>query len=131
MTLRDSIARGELMGPRLQVTEAPITVPGGHVYSMGGVAQGVDAVRAMVRKRAGEGADLIKVMSTGGFMTPGSHPAVARHSLEELEAIVDEAGKCGLQITTHATGTEGIERAVDAKLISIEHCAWLYGLFPS
>jgi imidazolonepropionase-like amidohydrolase len=64
-------------------------------------------------------------------MTPGSHPAVARYSLEELEAIVDEAGKFGLQVTTHATGTEGIERAVDAKLTSIEHCAWLYGLFPS
>jgi hypothetical protein len=56
MTLRDSIARGELMGPRLQVAGAPITVPGGHAYSMGGVAQGVDAIRAMVRKRAGEGA---------------------------------------------------------------------------
>jgi imidazolonepropionase-like amidohydrolase len=61
--------------------------------------------------------------SRSGFMTPGSHPAVARYSLEELEAIVDEAGKFGLQVTTHATGTQGIERAVDAKLTSIEHCA--------
>jgi imidazolonepropionase-like amidohydrolase len=39
-------------------------------------------------------------------------------------------GKFGLQVTTHVTGTEGIERAVDAKLMSIEHCAWLHGLFP-
>jgi imidazolonepropionase-like amidohydrolase len=119
------------MGPRLQVTGAPITVPGGHAYSMGGAAQGVDAVRAMVRRRAAEGADLIKVISTGGFMTPGSHLVVARYSVEELEAIVDEAGRFGLQVTTHATGTEGIERAVDAKLMSIEHYAWLHGLFPS
>jgi hypothetical protein len=49
------------MGPRLQVTGALITVPGGHTYSMGGVAQGVGAARAMVRKRAAEGADLIKL----------------------------------------------------------------------
>jgi imidazolonepropionase-like amidohydrolase len=63
-------------------------------------------------------------------MTLGSHPTVARYSLEELEAIVDKAGKFGLQVTTHATGAEGIERAVDAKLTSIEHCAWLHGLFP-
>jgi imidazolonepropionase-like amidohydrolase len=61
MTLRDSIARGELMGPRLQATGAPITVPGGNAYSMGGVAQGVEAVRALVWKRAAEGADLIKL----------------------------------------------------------------------
>jgi hypothetical protein len=55
------------MAPRLQATGAPITVPGRHAYSMGGVAQGVEAVRAMVRKRAAEGTDLIKVMSTGGL----------------------------------------------------------------
>lgn len=84
MTLRDSIAAGDIMSPRMQVTGAPITVLGGHAYSMGGVAQGVGAVREIVGKRAAEGADLIIVMSTGGFMTPGSHPVVVRYTLEEL-----------------------------------------------
>lgn len=123
--IRDRVAAGELMGPRMKVAHAPITVPGGHAHSMGGVASGVEGVRAEVRKRAAEGADLIKVMSTGGFMTAGSHPSKARYSLEEMEAIVDEAKKFGMPVTTHATGTEGIERAVDAKFDSIEHCAWI------
>ena len=117
------------MGPRLKVAHAPITVPGGHAHAMGGVAQGVDEVRAEVRKRASEGADLIKVMSTGGFMTAGSHPSQARYTLEELMAIKDEATKFGMPVTTHATGTQGIERAVDARLDSIEHCAWISGTF--
>jgi imidazolonepropionase-like amidohydrolase len=125
--IRDRIAKGEIMGPRMQVAHAPITVPGGHACGMGGEAEGVDGVRAEVRKRAMEGADLIKVMSTGGFMTAGTDPAKCRYSLEELQAIVAEAKIFGLPVTTHATGTEGIERAVDARLDSIEHCAWLSG----
>lgn len=125
--IRDRIARGDVMGPRMQVAHAPITVPGGHACGMGGEAEGIDGVRAEVRKRATEGADLIKVMSTGGFMTAGTHPGKARYSLDELRAIVDEAKKFGMPVTTHATGTEGIERAVDARLDSIEHCSWISG----
>jgi imidazolonepropionase-like amidohydrolase len=70
--IRDLINAGSLFGPRLQVTHVPITVPGGHAHAMGGVAQGIEGVRVEVRKRANEGADLIKVMSTGGFMTAGA-----------------------------------------------------------
>lgn len=123
--LRDKIRRGEVPGPRVQCANAPLTVAGGHAYSMGGVCQGIEEVRREVRKRAAEGADLIKVMSTGGFMTAGSQPSIARFSLEEMIAIADEAKKCNLPVTTHALGVEGIERAADAKFNSIEHCAWI------
>jgi imidazolonepropionase-like amidohydrolase len=125
--IRDLINAGSLFGPRLQVAHAPITVPGGHAHAMGGVAEGIEGVRAEVRKRANEGADLIKVMSTGGFMTAGSHPSQAGYTVKELEAIKDEAVKFGMKVTTHATGTQGIERAVDARLDSIKHCAWING----
>ena len=57
---------------------------------MGGEAEGVKGVRTEVRKRVAEGADVIKVMTTGGFMTPGSHPSEARYTLEELQAIREE-----------------------------------------
>ena len=57
---------------------------------MGGTAEGVDAVRKEARKRIAEGADLVKVMTTGGFLTPGSHPSQARYSVEELRAIAEE-----------------------------------------
>jgi len=66
--VRDRINSGEIMGPRLQVAHAPITVPEGHAHAMGGVAQGVEGVQAEVRKRATKGADLIKAMLTGGFI---------------------------------------------------------------
>ncbi|KAI8233975.1 hypothetical protein K4K54_009401 [Colletotrichum sp. SAR 10_86] len=104
---------------------APLTVAGGHAHSMGGVCEGIEGVRAEVRKRAAEGANLIKVMATGGFMTAGSHPSKARFSQAEMDAIADEAKKAGLPVTTHATGTEGIERAAEARFNSIEHCAWI------
>ncbi len=124
-TLRDRIARGEVEGPRLLAANAPITVHGGHAHAMGGEASGVDEVRAMVRRRASEGADLIKVMTTGGFMTAGTHPWEARYSHEELVAIVDTAHELGLRVTTHALGVEGIERAVAAGVDTIEHCGWV------
>jgi imidazolonepropionase-like amidohydrolase len=125
LRVRDQIARREQFGPRIQCANAPLTVPGGHAHVMGGACQGVEGVRAEVRKRAAEGADLIKVMSTGGFMTAGSHPSLARFTLEEMAAIRNEATKHGLPVTTHATGTQGIDRAADANFDCIEHCAWI------
>jgi hypothetical protein len=111
-----------------KLLDAGITVPGGHAHAMGGVAQGVEGVRDEVRKRAAEGADLIKAMSSGGFMTAENHPSEGRYTVEELEAVKDEATKFGMPITTHATGTQWIERAVDAKLHSIEHWHIALGL---
>ncbi|MFC5236373.1 amidohydrolase family protein [Pseudonocardia zijingensis] len=124
-TVRDRIAQGEVEGPRLLVANAPITVPGGHAHAMGGEASGVDEVRAMVRRRAAEGADLIKIMTTGGFMTAGSRPWEARYSVEELTAAVETAHELGLRVTTHALGGDGIERAVAAGVDTIEHCGWV------
>ncbi|KAH6995670.1 hypothetical protein BKA56DRAFT_694922, partial [Ilyonectria sp. MPI-CAGE-AT-0026] len=119
---RERIRRGSIPGPRLQCANAPLTVPGGHCAAMGGTCEGVDGVVAEVRKRAAEGADLLKVMSTGGFMTAGSHPSKARFTLEEMRAIKQEAKKHGIPVTTHATGTEGIDMAADADFDCIEHC---------
>ncbi|KAL2670357.1 hypothetical protein Neosp_014824 [[Neocosmospora] mangrovei] len=123
--LRDKIKKGEVIGPRLQCANAPLTVEKGHAHAMGGICSGVEGVRAEVRKRHAEGADLIKVMATGGFMTAGSHPSKACFSQEEMTAIADEARRLGMPVTTHATGTEGIERAADARFRSVEHCAWI------
>jgi imidazolonepropionase-like amidohydrolase len=123
--LRDRINKGEAMGPRLQCANAPLTVENGHAHAMGGICRGVEGVRTQVRKRHAEGADLIKVMATGGFMTAGSHPSKACFTLEEMMAISDEAKQLGLPVTTHATGTEGIERAADAHFNSVEHCSWI------
>ncbi|KAL0576088.1 hypothetical protein V5O48_005887 [Marasmius crinis-equi] len=123
-TMRDRIAKREVMGPRILSANAPITVPGGHGHAWGGIATGVEDCRREAKKRIKEGVDVIKVMSTGGFMTAGSNPSKARYTVEELKAIADEAHAHGIHVTTHATGVEGIDRAVDAGFDCIEHCAW-------
>ncbi|KAK0455429.1 uncharacterized protein EV420DRAFT_1644663 [Desarmillaria tabescens] len=124
MEMKGRIDRGEIMGARLMCANAPITVFGGHCSAMGGEAEGVEGVTKMTQKRLDEGAEVIKVMSTGGFMTAGSHPSEARYSVEELKAIADTAHASGVRVTTHALGGEGIRRAVVAGFDSIEHCSW-------
>ncbi|KAJ3819600.1 hypothetical protein F5880DRAFT_1593518 [Lentinula raphanica] len=122
--LRERVQEGRTFGPRILCANAPITVPGGHAHTWGGVAVGVEECRAEARKRIAEGVDVIKVMSTGGFLSPGSRPAEARYSVEELKVIVEEAHAHGIPVTTHATGVEGIKRAVQAGFDCIEHCSW-------
>ena len=123
--VRDLLAASATATPRLLAANAPITVPGGHAWAMGGEADGIEGVLEQVRLHVAQGVDVIKVMTTGGFMTPGTGPAHARFSLEELTALVDEAHRHGVLVTTHALGVEGIERAVQAGVDSIEHCGWV------
>lgn len=123
--VRDLLADSPVAAPRILAANAPVTVPGGHTWAMGGEAQGIEGVVARVRQRAAAGADVIKVMVTGGFMTPGTNPARAQFSLAELTALVEEAHTLGLPVTAHALGVEGIERAVRAGADGIEHCAWV------
>lgn len=124
-SVRDLLAASPVATPRILAANAPITVPGGHAWAMGGEAAGVPGVLDQVRRHAEQGVDVIKVMTTGGFMTAGTSPARARFTLEELTALVTEAHRHGLPVTTHALGVEGIDRAVAAGVDSIEHCGWV------
>ncbi|KAI8310243.1 hypothetical protein K4K59_008467 [Colletotrichum sp. SAR11_240] len=118
IAIREMIKDGTIPGPRLHCANAPLTVAGSHAHSMGGVCEGIAGVRAEVRKRVAEGADVIKVMATGGFMTAGSHPSKARFSQAEMDAIADEAQKAGLPVTTHATDGKAVfDRTVARKLV--------------
>jgi imidazolonepropionase-like amidohydrolase len=124
-TIRDAVRDGLVPGPRLQVANAPITVTGGHAWAMGGEADGALEVVREVRIRAKQRTDVVKIMSTGGFMTAGSRPWHARYTVEELRACVEEAHRLGMPVTTHALGVEGIRRAVEAGVDMIEHCGWV------
>lgn len=123
--VRDLLANSSTATPRILAANAPITVPGGHAWAMGGEAEGIQGAIEQVRRHAAEGVDVIKVMTTGGFMTPGTGPAFARFTQDELTALVDEAHRHGIKVTTHALGVEGIERAVRAGVDGIEHCGWV------
>jgi imidazolonepropionase-like amidohydrolase len=125
VVVRDAIAAGLARGPRMVVAARPITVTGGHCWFMGGEADGDDELRRMVRTHHKRGADLIKVMSTGGFMTTGSAPWYAQFTRAQLAVIVEEAGRVGKPVAAHAHGIEGIHRAVEAGVTTLEHCSFV------
>ena len=124
--IRDAIARGLTLGPRLLVSGRPVTQTGGHCHFFGGEADGVAGVREAVRRLLDdEGADGIKIMSTGGGMTAGTDSRHASYSIEELAAAADEAHRLGAKVTSHAHGVPGIDNASKAGIDSIQHCTML------
>ncbi len=125
VVVRDAIAAGLARGPRMVVAARPITVTGGHCWFMGGEADGEDELRRMVRTHHKHGADLIKVMSTGGFMTTGSAPWYAQFTSAQLAVIVEEAARIDKPVAAHAHGTEGIRRAIEAGVTTVEHCSFV------
>ncbi|MDY7106917.1 MAG: amidohydrolase family protein [Actinomycetota bacterium] len=126
VTVRDAIASGMARGPRMITAGRPITVTGGHCWFMGGECDTVDDVRTMVRLHHKMGVDCIKVMSTGGFMTKGSAPWFAQFTGDQLTAAVEEAHRVGKRVAAHAHGVEGIRRAVEAQVDTIEHCSFVH-----
>ena len=124
VALREAIRAGLVAGPELLVAGAPITPTGGHCWFMGGEADGIEGVKVAVRERKKAGCDWIKVMATGGNMTPGTNPLAAQFSVEELRAIVAEAHRLEMKVTAHAHGVEGIKVAVEAPVDMLEHCSF-------
>ena len=119
--VKQAVNEGLARGPRLLVSNAPLTVTGGHCYFLGGEAETVDGLRKKVREARRDGADHIKIMSTGGNMTPGTLPYEAQYTVEELKAIVDTAHHYGMKVAAHCHGTPGIARAIEAGVDSLEH----------
>ncbi|MEU6174515.1 amidohydrolase family protein [Streptantibioticus parmotrematis] len=126
LRLRAAIDSGRLPGPRVVSAGTPLTSPGGHCWFLGGEAEGPEALRALVRRNADAGAEVIKVMATGGGLTKGG-PATwqAQFTADDLRVVVEEADRAGLPVAVHAHGTDGIEAAVAAGVATIEHCTWM------
>lgn len=111
--------------PRILAAGPPITTLAGHCHFLGGaIADDPRAMRAAVRERAERGCDVIKVMSSGGVMTPGSRQEEAQFTREVLTAAVDEAHRCGLPLTAHAHGTSAIADCVAAGVDGMEHVSF-------
>ena len=134
LALRDAIARGDIIGPRVYGAGAYVTVSGGAGALNGlapdiqlprdlrlGVADGPYQVRQRIREIVSQGADLIKILATGAVLTHRSNPGAEEFTPEELSAAVDEARKHGLRVAAHAHGPAGIKNAVRAGAASIEH----------
>jgi imidazolonepropionase-like amidohydrolase len=134
VALRNAIAAGYFPGPRMFVAGAYVTITGGAGTLTGyapdirlpwdlhyGEANSPWEVRQKIRQLAHDGADHIKVLSTGAVLTHGSNPKSIEFTQEELEAAVDEAKHFGLRVAAHAHAAEGIKNAIRAGVTSVEH----------
>lgn len=115
--------RGHPTGPTVVASGPPITCTAGHCAGMGGEASGADGLRAAVRDRVEHRSDVIKVMTSGGLLTPGTDVLACQFTLDELRLVVDEAHRAGLSVTGHAHGLTAVERCLAAGLDGIEHCS--------
>ena len=131
VALRDAINAGEIDGPRMRVSGPAIGITGGHCDNNllppeyndrgEGVADGPWAVREKVRENIKYGADVIKFCATGGVLSKGDSVGGQQYTLEEMQALVDEAHRHGRKVAAHAHGAEGINTAIIAGVDSIEH----------
>ncbi|HEY1873974.1 MAG TPA: amidohydrolase family protein [Steroidobacteraceae bacterium] len=134
VALRDAINRGDVIGPRMYVAGAYVTIAGGAGAVTGfapdvtlpwdlryGAANSPSEVRERVRMLAGQRVDVIKMFATGAVLTHNSNPAGREATPEELAAGADEARNFGLKLAVHAHGAEGIKAAIRAGAASIEH----------
>jgi imidazolonepropionase-like amidohydrolase len=134
IALRDAIAKGYIVGPRMFVAGAYITISGGAGAMTGfapdvtlpwdlryGQADSPWEVRQKIRQLAHDGADHIKVLSSGAVLTHGSDPQSQEFTPEELNAAVDEAKHFNLRVAVHAHSSAGIKNAIRAGVASVEH----------
>jgi imidazolonepropionase-like amidohydrolase len=140
--IQQAVADGVTPGPRLQISLRMLSQTGGHGddwYPSGTVASflpaypgmpsaivdGPDAMRRAVRELVKMGANVIKVATSGGVLSPRDDPRHAHFRPAELDALVEEATAAGIWVMAHAQGADGIKNAVRAGIRSIEHGIFL------
>ncbi len=141
--VKQAVESGLVLGPRMQISITILGITGGHTDGWrpsgmtvrlfpaypgnpDGICDGIDGVRQKVREVLRAGADIIKICSTGGVLSPTDHPEFTQFSPEELEVIVREASyRRGVKVMSHAQGAEGVKNAIRAGVHSIEHGIYL------
>ncbi|HET9344803.1 MAG TPA: amidohydrolase family protein, partial [Candidatus Limnocylindrales bacterium] len=140
--VKQAVEDGLIPGPRIQISIIMLSQTGGHGddwYPSGsvipfniphpgrpsGLVDGPDGVRRKVREVLRAGADVIKVATSGGVLSPRDDPRHPHFRPDELEAIVAEATAAGVFVMAHAQGADGIKNAVRAGIRSIDHGIYL------
>ena len=115
------ILAGTVLAPTIVAADQPLTRRGGHAWSYGIQVESVDDVKAAVGTVSGRGARVVKVMLTGGRMTPGTHPEVVEFAPDLLRAVVDAAHAQSMTVAAHCLSTPGIRAALAGGVDTIEH----------
>jgi imidazolonepropionase-like amidohydrolase len=140
--IQRAVDDGLIDGPRMRISISPLSQTGGHGDGWlpsgastsfaaphpgrpAGIVDGPEEVRKKVREIARAGANVIKVHTSGGVLSPGDSPRHAHFRADELAALVTEATAAGLPVMAHAQAAEGIKNAVRAGIRSIEHGIYL------
>lgn len=142
LALRDAINQGLVAGPRIYAAGKSIATTGGHADPTNGMSreigtalgtpgpvQGVinspDEARAAVRQRYKEGSDVIKITATGGVLSYAKSADGPQFTLAEVQAVVAAAKDYGYRVAAHAHGKEGMRRAIEGGVTSIEHGTYM------
>jgi imidazolonepropionase-like amidohydrolase len=134
VALKRAIDKGDIPGPRMIPATLAISSTGGHgdltgfspyvkIENLSGVADGVDAIRKLVRQNVKYGADVIKVLAGGGVLSEEENVGGPQFSQDELNALVEEAHMWSRRVAAHAHGAEPIKRAIKAGVSSVEHAS--------
>ncbi|MDL5157000.1 metal-dependent hydrolase family protein [Actinomycetospora termitidis] len=140
--VRKAVEDGLVAGPRMRIAVTILGqtgghsdgwLPSGHCVPLSlphpgrpeGVCDGVDGVRAKVREVLRAGADVVKICTTGGVLSPGDDPEHTQFSPEEIAVVVAEAAAQGREVMSHAQGATGVKNAVRAGVRSVEHGIFL------
>src|SRR5438046_10414041 len=131
VAVRDGVDAGEIEGPRMLVSGPALGITGGHCdnnllpyeyhYKSEGVADGPWAARGTVREVIKYAAEVVKICASGGVLSKGDQPGTPQYSLEEMQAIAEEAHKLGRKVAAHAHGPQSIKDAIRAGIDSVEH----------
>ena len=133
--LRNSIAKGLIIGPRIFSAGNSLATTGGHADPTNGwakrlmdipnsnetIVNGVESARRAVRQQYKNGADHIKITATGGVLSVAKNGQNPQFSMEELKTIIETANDYGMHVAAHAHGDKGMQRAIIAGVRSIEH----------
>ncbi len=122
--LRDRIATGQAEGPDVLSCGMPITTTRGHCHWLGLIADTPAEVRRAAERMLAEDADFLKVMATGGNMTPSSDPMRAQYDDATLKMIADLGRAAGKHTAAHVLSRAALPGAAVARVRTIEHCDW-------
>ncbi len=123
--VRDAIAAGVIPGPRLLASGAPITRTMDHCWFWGGEADSPESVRAMAQTHVDQGADVLKVMASGGNFTPTSNPRDRQYPPETIREIAEVGRAGGIEVAAHTHAAAGVQAAVEGGVRHLIHCRWL------
>ena len=135
--VKRAIEEGTIMGPRIVASGLVISQTAGHGdmhfvpvewnqrAQIARLADGVPEVRKAAREQLREGADMLKIFTTGGVMSEKDKPTTCQYSMDEIRAFVEEARNAGVRTGTHAQGTQGIKNAVLAGVDNVDHGIYL------